>query len=89
MKPVALTKAFKYKSTVIAVMQYPSKEGDKFKIIKKVINYVRGKNIESWRVMGSASTFTSLSHCMSKFEKLVNTQRKADGKDPIKFTVEE
>lgn len=89
MKPVALTKAFKHGSTVIAVMQEPSKNGDKFKIIKKVINYVRGKNVESWRVMGAASTFTNLSDCMKKFESLVNKQRKADGKKPIKFTVEE
>lgn len=89
MRPVALTKAFKHGSTVIAVMQESSKSGDKFKIIKKVINYVRGKNVESWRVMGTASTFTDLSDCMAKFEKLVNKQRAADGKKPIKFTVEQ
>lgn len=83
-----ITKAFKHGSTTIAVFQESSAKGDKFKICKKVINYVRGKNVESYRVMGTASTFTDLKDCMSKFESLVNKQRKADGKEPIRFTVE-
>lgn len=84
MKPVALTKAFKHKTTLIVAAQY----GDEFKILKKVINYVRGKNVESWRVMGSSSTFSSLNECMDKFIKLVNAQRKIDGKSAINFKVE-
>lgn len=84
-----ITKAFPYKSTTIAVFQEPSSKGDKFKICKKVINYVKGKNIESYRAMGTASTFTDLKECIGKFESLVNAQRKIDGKQPIKFTVED
>lgn len=84
-----ITKAFAYKSTTIAVFQESSVKGDKFKVCKKGINYVRGKNIEAYKTMGSASTFTDLKECMSKFEKLVNAQRKVDGKQPIKFTVED
>lgn len=84
-----ITKAFKHGSTTIAVFQECDAKGDKFKICKKVINYVRGKNVESYRVMGSASTFTDLRECMAKFEGLVNAQRKIDGKSPVKFTVED
>lgn len=83
-----ITKAFPYKSTRIAVFQEQSSKGDRFKICKKVINYVRGKNVESWRVMGTASTFSDLAECIAKFESLVNAQRKIDGKEPAKFTVE-
>lgn len=85
-----ITKAFTYKTTKIAVMHtYTRKDGDQYKIMKHVINYVRGKNVESWRVMGSASTFTDLRECMNKFEKLVNSHRKTIGKSPIKFTIED
>ena len=84
-----ITKAFKHGSTTIAVFQETAANGDKFKICKKVVNYVRGKNVESYRVMGNASTFTDLGECMDKFERLVNAQRKIDGKDPVKFTVED
>lgn len=85
-----ITKAFAYKSTRIAVLHvYTKKDGDQYKIMKHVINYVRGQNVESWRVMGSASTFTDLRECIVKFETLVNSHRKATGKEPIKFTVED
>lgn len=85
MKSIPLTKAFKHGKTMIAVAQC----GDQFKILKKVINYVRGRNIESWRVMGSASTFGNLRDCMAKFGKLVNAQRIADGEKTINFIVED
>ena len=85
-----ITKAFAYKSTRIAVLHVNTrKDGDQYKIMKHVINYVRGKNVESWRVMGSARTFTDLRECIGKCETLVNSHRKATGKEPIKFTVEE
>lgn len=85
-----ITKSFAYKSTRIAVLHvYTKKDGDQYKIMKNVINYVRGQNVESWRVMGSASTFTYLRECIGKFETLVNSHRKTTGKEPIKFTVEE
>ena len=43
------------------------KDGDQYKIMKHCINYVRGRNVESWRVMGSDSTFTDLRECIGKF----------------------
>lgn len=85
-----ITKAFAYKSTRIAVMHvYTRKDGDQYKIMKNVINYVRGKDVESWRVMGSACTFKDLRECIGKFETLVNSHREEIGKSPIKFTVED
>lgn len=83
-KSIALTKAYKAGKQTIAVVQV----GDEFKIVKKVINYIRGKNVESWRVMGSASTFTDLNDCMDKFSKLVNKARQTEGKPPLNFIVE-
>lgn len=85
-----ITKAFRAGNRVIAVLHVNTKEhGDQYKIMKKCINYIRGKNVESWRVMGSASTFTDLRTCLDKFEKLVNAHRKTIGKEPIKFTIED
>lgn len=84
MKPSVLTKAFKSGSQTIAIFQY----GEQFKIMKKVINYVRGKNVESWRVMGAASTFDNLSDCVAKFERLVNNHRKSVGKQHINMRAE-
>lgn len=83
-KPVFLTKAYKHGTTRIAILQ----NGDEFKIVKKVINYVRGKNVESWRVMGSASTFDNLAACVNKFGALVNKDRAANGKPAINFSAE-
>lgn len=83
-KSIALTKAYKAGKQTIAVVQV----GNQFKIVKKVINYIRGKNVESWRVMGSASTFTDLEKCMDKFSKLVNKARELEGKSPLSFIVE-
>lgn len=85
-----ITKAFRAGNRVIAVLHVKTKEhGDQYKIMKKCINYIRGKNVESWRVMGSASTFTDLRVCLDKFEKLVNAHRKTIGMEPIKFTIED
>lgn len=85
-----ITKAFAYKSTRIAVLHvHTRKDGDQCKIVKRVINHVCGQNVESWRVMVSASTFTDLRECIGKFETLVNSHRKATGKEPIKFTIED
>lgn len=84
MKPVWLTKAYKAGNQTIAIIQ----TGDEFKIMKKCINYVRGKNIESWRVMGTASTFDSLEPCVKKFSALVNKSRKTEGKAEINFRTE-
>lgn len=78
-KATPLTKAFKAGKQTICVVQ----RGGEFSIYKKVINYVRGKNVESWRVMGSASTFDNLADCLEKFNGLVNASRKADGKPLI------
>lgn len=64
-------------------------DGEQYKIMKHVINYVRGQNVGSWRVMGSDSTFTDLRECIGKFEMLVNSHRKATWKEPIKFTIED
>ena len=83
-KSVFLTKAFRHGSTRIAILQ----SGDEFKIVKKVINYVRGKNVDSWRVVGSASTFSTLGDCVTKFSAMVNKTRKEEGKEPLNFTVE-
>lgn len=79
-----LTPAYKSGNQKIAVMQ----DGYLFLIMKLNINYISGKNIESWRVMGSASRFESLSDCMGKFGRLVNSSRKKDGKKEINFIVE-
>lgn len=84
MSNIWLTKAYPNGNTKIAVMQ----SGDNFKIMKHCINYVRGKNIESWRVMGSASEFKDLNLCMDKFGKLVNEHRVKTGKEKINFIVE-
>lgn len=84
MKPVWLTKAFKAGNQTIAIIQ----TGDEFKIMKKCINYIRGKNVESWRVMGSASTFDNLNTCLKKFSLIVNKARKAEGKAEINFRTE-
>lgn len=84
MKPVWLTKAFKAGNQTITIIQ----TGDDFKIMKKCINYIRGKNVESWRVMGSASTFDNLDTCLKKFSLIVNKARKAEGKAEINFRTE-
>lgn len=85
-----ITKAFAYKSTKNAFLHVHTRKGvDKYKIMKHCINYVRGRNVESWRVMGSDSAFTDLRECIGKFETLVNSHRKATGKEPIKFTIED
>lgn len=83
-----LTPAFDYKGTRIAILQVRDSKGDTFKIMKKCINYIRGVNVESYKVMGSASVFSELEPCVEKFAKLVNSDRKARGKNPIKITVE-
>lgn len=83
-KPVWLTKAFKVGNQTIAIIQ----TGDEFKIMKKCINYIRGKNVESWRVMGTASTFDNLEACLKKFSSIVNKARKAEGKTEINFRTE-
>lgn len=83
-----LTPAFGYKGTRIAILQVSDSKGDTFKIMKKCINYIRGVNVESYKVMGSASVFGELEPCVEKFAKLVNADRKARGKNPIKITVE-
>lgn len=84
MRHVWLTKAYKAENQTIAIIQ----AGDEFKIMKKCINYVRGKNVESWRVMGSASTFDCLELCVKKFSALVNKSRKEEGKTEINFRTE-
>lgn len=84
MKPEWLTKAYNVNNQKIAIMQV----GTEFKIMKKCINYVRGKNIESWRVMGTASTFDNLKDCLDKFSKIVNKSRKNEGKATINFIAE-
>lgn len=83
-----ITPAYDYKGTKIAVVQIGSDEGDTFKIMKKCINYVRGKNIESYKLLGSASVFNNLHECIDKFSNLVNGDREKSGKSPIKFRVE-
>lgn len=83
-----ITPAYDYKGTRIAILQVSDSKGDTFKIMKKCINYIKGRNIESYKVMGSASIFTSLEACVEKFAKLVNADRKARGKSPIKITCE-
>lgn len=41
-----ITKSFAHKSTRIAVLHvYTKKDGDQYKIMKHVINYVRGQNV--------------------------------------------
>lgn len=83
-KSIALTKAYKAGNKTIGIVQV----GNEFKIVKKVINYIRGKNVESWRVMGSASTFDNLESCVKKFSAIVNEARKAEGKPEINFITE-
>lgn len=83
-----ITPAFDYKGTRIAILQIGSSKGDTFRIMKKCINYVAGRNVESYKVMGSASTFEDLEACVEKFARLVNGDRKRRGKAPIKITVE-
>ena len=84
MKRVWLTKAYKAGNQKVAVMQI----GEDFKIMKECINYVRGKNIKSWRVMGTASTFSNLNDCLDKFNKIVNKSREVEGKEKINFITE-
>lgn len=79
-----VTKAYQYKTTRIAVLQM----GDQFKIMKKCINYIKGRNVESWKILGGASTFNNLDECMVKFSSLVNGDRKSRGKEPLNFIVE-
>lgn len=83
-----ITPAFPYKGTRIAVLQISDSRGDQFKIMKRCINYIRGVNVESYKLLGSASVFDNLDECLEKFAKLVNTERKARGKSPIKITTE-
>lgn len=86
MKIETLTKAFEYKTTRICVIYNHSEK--KFKIMKKVINYIRGKNVESWRIMGSASVFDDIESCTKKFSKLVNDHRKTKNLSPINFEID-
>lgn len=83
-KSIALTKAYKAGNQTDGIVQV----GDSFKIVKKVINYVRGKNVDSWRVMGSASTFDNLEDCVKKFSKIVNKARKENGQKEVNFRTE-
>lgn len=83
-KSIPLTKAYKAGKQTVGIVQV----GDQFKIVKKVINYIRGKNVESWRVMGSASTFDNLESCVKKFSLIVNKARRAEGKPEINFRTE-
>lgn len=80
----ALTNAFSYKGSYIVAVR----SGGKCKILKKSINYVRGKNVESWKLLGSASVFDSVDDCIAKFSTLVNSHRASVGKRPINFIVE-
>lgn len=83
-----ITPSFAYKGTRIAILQIGSSKGDTFKIMKKSLNYIRGQNVESWRVMGSASSFDRLEPCVEKFASMVNGDRKSRGKSPINITAE-
>ena len=85
-----ITPAYKVGNSKIAVLHvYTEKHGDQYKIMKECINYIRGKNVTSWRVMGTASTFDNLEACMTKFTGLVNKARKSRGLEPIRFRIED
>lgn len=80
----ALTKPIKAGNDVLMI----AFKNDKFVIMKVVINYVRGKNVKSWRVRGSASSFENLDDCVSAFSKIVNSKRKETGMSEINFKIE-
>lgn len=80
----ALTKPIKAGNDVLMI----AFKDNKFIIMKVFINYIRGKNVKSWRPRGSASSFNTLDECVSVFSKIVNKKRKESGMSEMNFEIE-